>query len=153
MNSIFLCLAAILLISTSCKGQEENPVITIMGRVFCDTCSQGRFTNQSYFLPGVRVAIKCNTTAGGNTSTPATNGQTDSDGVFTITLPFSFDYEIEIHSCSAHLLHSYNASCNVPSIKTNTKLSMLSKVVNGYVYTAGSLSYRPAKVPLLCDQE
>lgn len=153
MNSIFLCLAAILLISTSCKGQEESPIITIVGRVFCDTCSQGRFTNQSYVLPGVRVAIKCNTTAGGNTSTPATNGQTERDGVFTITLPFSFDFEKEIYSCSAHLLRSSNASCNVPAIETNTKLSLLSKVYNGYVYTAGSLSYRPAKVPLLCDQE
>ncbi|KAF2283089.1 hypothetical protein GH714_043412 [Hevea brasiliensis] len=140
----------------SLLAQPANPTssISVVGVVYCDTCSTNTFSRYSYFLPGVDVHIQCKF----NENSPKTaeqinfsvNRTTDRYGTYNLEVP-----QIEgvdcvdgaaIESlCQASLINSSSSACDVPGLKTTTnEISVKSKQDNHCIYSLDALSYRPA---------
>ncbi|KAH7570539.1 hypothetical protein ACOSP7_018770 [Xanthoceras sorbifolium] len=130
--------------------------ITVVGVVFCDTCSTNTFSRHSYFLPGAEVEIQCKFQA----NSPKTNEQitfsvsrtTDNYGVYKLEIPHVDGVDcvdgMAIESlCQASLIGSSSSStCNVPGLKKATnEISVKSKQDSLCIYSLKALSYRPSK--------
>ncbi|KAK7272814.1 hypothetical protein RIF29_13854 [Crotalaria pallida] len=128
--------------------------ISVVGVVYCDTCSNNIFSKQSYFLPGVEVHIECKFRA----TTPKTSEQisfsvnrtTDQYGVYKLEIPSvdginCVDGSAIVSLCQASLIGSSSStSCNVPFLKSTTsEISVKSKQDNQCIYTLSALSYKP----------
>ncbi|XP_077228999.1 uncharacterized protein LOC143861913 [Tasmannia lanceolata] len=137
-------------------ANEPQPIskITVMGTVFCDTCSNNTFSRHSYFLPGVEVHVKCKFKANSTTKETVSfsaNRTTDRYGVYTFEVPHVDGFEcresLEIGSfCQASLLGSSSSLCNVPGLRGSTEhMAIKSKQANLCIYSLNALSYRPPK--------
>ncbi|KAH7846064.1 hypothetical protein Vadar_009316 [Vaccinium darrowii] len=130
-----------------------NPQITVMGFVYCDTCSNNTFSRHSYFLPGAEVRIDCKFKA----ISPRTieeiefsvNRTTDKYGVYKLEIPSvdgiecARDKAIE-SSCRASLMWSTSSSCNVPGYRTTSgEIAVKSRQGNLCIYSLTALNYRP----------
>lgn len=51
---LFVVVSSLLALSlpSEVEPRKVNPQITVMGIVYCDTCSNNTFSRHSYFLPG-----------------------------------------------------------------------------------------------------
>ncbi|KAK1552427.1 hypothetical protein Q3G72_016811 [Acer saccharum] len=141
----------------SAKAQSEIPTsrITVVGVVFCDTCSTNIFSRHSYFLPGADVQIQCKFEA----NSPKTNEHisfsvtrtTDSYGVYKLEIPHVDGVDcvdgMAIESlCQASLIGSTSSVCNVPGFKTATnEISVKSKQESLCIYSLKALTFRPSK--------
>ncbi|KAK3223729.1 hypothetical protein Dsin_010754 [Dipteronia sinensis] len=141
----------------SVKAQSAIPTsrITVVGVVFCDTCSTNVFSRHSYFLPGADVQIQCKFEA----NSPKTNEHisfsvtrtTDNYGVYKLEIPNVDGVDcvdgMAIESlCQASLIGSTSSVCNVPSIKTVTnEISVKSKQESLCIYSLKALTFRPSK--------
>ncbi|KAJ6307695.1 hypothetical protein OIU76_017482 [Salix suchowensis] len=135
----------------------KNPTsrITVVGVVYCDTCSTKAFSRHSYFLPGADVHIQCTFKA----NSPKTreniefsvNRTTDRYGVYKLEVPEVDGVDCEegfaIESvCQASLIGSSSRVCNVPGLTISTnEISVKSKQNNLCIYSLNALSYRPSK--------
>ncbi|GLJ44997.1 hypothetical protein SUGI_0947220 [Cryptomeria japonica] len=132
LESTLILLFSLALLKPQINGapqQKKSPSssITVVGRVFCKTCS----APQSYFIPGAQVGVAC--------SLGRKTGETDSRGMFRIGLPSDF----KIDNCTVHLLGSSLQSCNVPFLNSSSRLSIKSRLNGHFVYRAAPLSFRP----------
>ncbi|EXB40342.1 hypothetical protein L484_017484 [Morus notabilis] len=129
--------------------------ISVVGAVYCDTCSSNAFTRHSYFLPGVDVQIRCKFKVNSPKSTEqvnyAVNRTTDRYGVYKLDIP-SVDGVNCINGlalvsmCQANLIGSSSSACNVPSIRTaSNEISIKSEQDNLCIYSLNALSYKPSK--------
>ncbi|XP_058739198.1 pollen-specific protein-like At4g18596 [Vicia villosa] len=159
----FFLLLTSLLLSYPFVLIAQNPsnttTISVVGVVYCDTCSTGTFSKHSYFLSGVEVHIECRFRA----SSPRSNEQinfsvnrtTDRNGAYKLDIPSVDGDNCEssmdggnseiVTLCEASLIgtSSSSYSCNVPFLKS-TRNSEISKQDNNLcVYSLGSLSYKP----------
>ncbi|GLJ45005.1 hypothetical protein SUGI_0947320 [Cryptomeria japonica] len=150
MASTVFFLVYTLLISTSfCHGRQEKPsAVVVRGTVFCDTCSQNRLSDSSYFISGARVAVEC-TLNRRSRSSIRVEGESDEKGEFRIDVPSEF-----LSKCRVELISRPDDSeCNVPSISTPSKITLISAEEGVRTYSAGYLSYRPENVPTACMME
>ncbi|TKY64731.1 Pollen-specific protein [Spatholobus suberectus] len=170
----FLILILLLLFVTSlfsCPfvliAESPSPIISrisVVGAVYCDTCSTSTFSKQSYFLQGVEVHIQCRFRA----TSPKTNEQisfsvnrtTDQYGVYKLDIPSvdgvnCMDGSAIVSLCQATLIRSSTSTCNVPFLKSTTReISVKSKQDNLCVYTLSGLSYKPPqKNTTLCGDQ
>ncbi|CAJ1845567.1 unnamed protein product [Sphenostylis stenocarpa] len=137
-------------------AQSPTPIIShisVVGAVYCDTCSTSTFSKQSYFLQGVEVHIQCRFRA----TSPKTSEQisfsvnrtTDQYGVYKLEIPSvdgvnCMDGSAIVSLCQASLISSSTSTCNVPFLKSTTReISVKSKQDNLCVYTLSGLSYKP----------
>ncbi|KAI5600891.1 hypothetical protein BDE02_01G055400 [Populus trichocarpa] len=134
-----------------------NPTsrISVVGVVYCDTCSTNTFSRHSYFLPGADVHIQCIF----NANSPKTrekiefsvNRTTDRYGIYKLEVPEVDGVDCEegfaIESvCQASLIGSSSRVCNVPGLRISTnEISVKSKQNNLCIYSLNALSYRPSK--------
>ncbi|KAK2636855.1 hypothetical protein Ddye_031647 [Dipteronia dyeriana] len=141
----------------SVKAQSAIPTsrITVVGVVFCDTCSTNIFSRHSYFLPGADVQIQCKFEA----NSPKTNEHisfsvtrtTDNYGVYKLEIPHVDGVDcvdgMAIESlCQASLIGSTSSVCNVPGLKTATnEISVKSKQESLCIYSLKALTFRPSK--------
>ncbi|XP_012085742.2 leucine-rich repeat extensin-like protein 3 [Jatropha curcas] len=155
--TIFLLLATFFASLFSVLAQSENPIssISVVGVVYCDTCSTNSFSRNSYFLPGVDVHIRCTFKA----TSPKTaeqinfsvNRTTDKYGIYKLEIPHVDGVDCVDGSsietlCQASLIESSSSACNVPGLKTTTnEVSVKSKQDNHCIYSLNALSYRPVK--------
>ncbi|BAT82936.1 hypothetical protein VIGAN_04002200 [Vigna angularis var. angularis] len=148
-------------------AQTPSPIIshiTVVGAVYCDTCSISTFSKQSYFLQGVEVHIQCRFRA----TSPKTNDQisfsvnrtTDQNGVYKLEIPSvdgvnCMDGSAIVSLCQASLISSSTSTCNVPMLKSTTReISVKSKQDNMCVYTLSGLSFKPPqKNSTLCGHQ
>ncbi|XP_010419879.1 PREDICTED: uncharacterized protein LOC104705560 [Camelina sativa] len=143
---------------------DPSSRITVVGVVYCDTCSINTFSRQSYFLQGVEVHVTCRFKA----SSPKTaeevnisvNRTTDRSGVYKLEIPHVDGIDcvdgIAIASqCSAKLLKTSsdnNGGCSIPVFQTATnEVSIKSKQDRVCIYSLSALSYKPShKNTTLC---
>ncbi|KAK7374970.1 hypothetical protein VNO80_08413 [Phaseolus coccineus] len=148
-------------------AQSPTPIIShisVVGAVYCDTCSTSTFSKESYFLQGVEVHIQCRFRA----TSPKTSEQisfsvnrsTDQYGVYKLEIPAvdgvnCMDGSAIVSLCQASLISSSTSSCNVPFLKSTTRqISVKSKQDNLCVYTLSGLSYKPPqKNTTLCGHQ
>ncbi|XP_022934369.1 major pollen allergen Ole e 1-like [Cucurbita moschata] len=135
--------------------------ITVMGLVYCDTCSNNSFSKHSYFLPGAEVRIDCKLKA----ETPRTaeqiafsvNRTTNKNGVYKLEIPSMDGIRCAEDSsmvsfCQASLMGSSSSACNVPGYKTTSgEISIKSRQSNVCIYSLNPLNYRPStRDDILC---
>ncbi|KAJ4824539.1 hypothetical protein Tsubulata_011035 [Turnera subulata] len=138
-------------------ANAANPTsrITVVGVVFCDTCSTNSFSKHSYFLPGVDVHIQCmfkaNSPKTAEQITFSVNRTTDRYGIYKLQVPEVDGVDcvdgLAIESvCQARLIGSSSPACNSPGLKTSTsEITVKSKQDNLCIYSLSALSYRPSK--------
>ncbi|XP_010530959.1 PREDICTED: uncharacterized protein LOC104807398 [Tarenaya hassleriana] len=156
-----------LLILASCLTQEASsrrpPVgrsdlssrITVVGVVYCDTCSSNTFSRQSYFLQGVEVHVSCKFKANSPETAEemniSVNRTTNRSGVYKVEIPHVDGVDcvdgIAIASqCQARLLGTSDRACNIPVFQTSTnEISVKSKQDKLCIYSLTALSYKPSK--------
>ncbi|KAJ6712974.1 POLLEN OLE E 1 ALLERGEN AND EXTENSIN FAMILY PROTEIN [Salix purpurea] len=156
--TILVFLAALLALPLALIAHPaNNPTsrITVVGVVYCDTCSTKAFSRHSYFLPGADVHVQCTFKA----NSPKTreniefsvNRTTDRYGVYKLEVPEVDGVDCEegfaIESvCQASLIGSSSRVCNVPGLTISTnEISVKSKQNNLCIYSLNALSYRPSK--------
>ncbi|KAJ0039309.1 hypothetical protein Pint_23773 [Pistacia integerrima] len=157
-DHIFFVLLAILFIhplSASRKPAIPTSRITVVGAVFCDTCSTNSFSKHSYFLPGVDVHIQCKFKANSPKTTEqiafSVNRTTDKYGVYKLEIPHVDGVDcvdgMAIESlCQANLIGSSSSACNVPgSSMAANEISVKSKQDSLCIYSLKALSYKPFK--------
>ncbi|KAF8082825.1 hypothetical protein N665_0806s0007 [Sinapis alba] len=138
--------------------------ITVVGVVYCDTCSSNTFSRQSYFLQGVDVHVSCRFKASSPKTTEevniSVNRTTNRSGVYKLEIPHVDGIDcvdgIAIASqCSAKLLSpsDINIGCNIPVFQTATnEVSIKSKQDRVCIYSLSALSYKPShKNTTLCS--
>ncbi|KFK25544.1 hypothetical protein AALP_AA8G128700 [Arabis alpina] len=143
---------------------DPSSSITVVGVVYCDTCSINTFSKQSYFLPGVEVHVTCRFKA----SSPKTseevnisvNRTTNRNGVYNLEIPHvdgldCVDGIAVASQCSAKLIKTSdnnNLGCNIPVFQTATnEVSIKSKQDRLCIYSLSALSYKPShKNTTLC---
>ncbi|AED91856.1 putative protein [Arabidopsis thaliana] len=135
---------------------DPSSRITVVGVVYCDTCSINTFSRQSYFLQGVEVHVTCRFKA----SSPKTaeevnisvNRTTNRSGVYKLEIPHVDGIDcvdgIAISSqCSAKILKTSsddNGGCSIPVFQTATnEVSIKSKQDRVCIYSLSALSYKP----------
>ncbi|WCJ38816.1 Pollen Ole e 1 allergen and extensin family protein [Euphorbia peplus] len=142
--------------------------ISVVGVVYCDTCSAKSFSKHSYFLPGVDVHIQCKFKA----NSPRTSEQID----FTVnrTTDNHGTYKLELSNldgvdcidtsssttsissiCQATIIKSSNSVCEIPSItSTSDQITIKSKQENHCIYSLNALSYQPRTINnSLCNSQ
>ncbi|OAY32296.1 major pollen allergen Lig v 1 [Manihot esculenta] len=141
----------------SLLAQPANPTssISVVGVVYCDTCSTNIFSRHSYFLPGVDVHVQCKFKA----ESPKTaeqinfsvNRTTDRYGIYKLEVPQVEGVDCVDGSaieslCQASVISSSSSACDVPGLKTTAnEVSVKSKQDNHCIYSLNALSFRPAK--------
>eukprot|EP00249_Psilotum_nudum_P028967 c39016_g1_i1 orf=1-621(-) len=143
----FLSLA-LLCINVAVASIDAATPLVVKGRVYCDVCASGYFTKSSSYIEGAQVAVECTSKDG--IPTLSTQGKTDSDGVFEITL--HGDHENEL--CAARLVHSPSESCNVLTDRAVAPVHLIRNAglaVN--VITTGPFSYKPQEPVSACRSE
>ncbi|KAJ9176136.1 hypothetical protein P3X46_011481 [Hevea brasiliensis] len=138
-------------------AQPVNPTsrISVVGVVYCDTCSTNSFSRHSYFLPGVDVHIQCSFKANSPKTAEqinfSVNRTTDRYGIYKLEIPQVEGVDCVDGSaieslCHASLIKSSSSGCDVPGLKTTTnEITVKSKQDNHCIYSLNSLSYKPAK--------
>ncbi|KAI7745265.1 hypothetical protein M8C21_017327 [Ambrosia artemisiifolia] len=144
--------------------EASRPIIshiTVMGMVYCDTCSTNSFNNQTYLLSGADVRIDCKF----NAASPRTaeqisfsvNRTTNHYGVYSLDIPsvdgiYCASDAAVLNTCRATLVRSGLPECDVPGfITTSDEFSIKSKQANVCVYSMFALSFRPSKKdPAIC---
>ncbi|MBA0711730.1 hypothetical protein Golax_010880, partial [Gossypium laxum] len=122
---LLLLLASSFMHLFSATAQPPNPIsrITVVGVVFCDSCSSNTFSRHSYFLPGVEVNIECKFKAQSPKTTEqmsvSVNRTTDKYGVYKLEIPHVDGVDcvegLAIESlCQASLVGSKSKACDVP---------------------------------------
>ncbi|CAJ2668783.1 uncharacterized protein LOC123890791 isoform X2 [Trifolium pratense] len=135
------------------QSPTTTTTISVVGFVYCDTCSTGTFSKHSYFLPDCRFRA----------TSPKTNEQisfsvnrtTDREGAYKLDVASVDGINCEsgveddnsqiVSLCEASLIgtSSSSYSCNVPFLKS-TRSSEVSKEENNLcIYSLGALSYKP----------
>ncbi|KAJ7957513.1 Pollen Ole e 1 allergen/extensin [Quillaja saponaria] len=153
---IFLLLSFLLCYPHALIAQSPTASqISVVGAVYCDTCSTNSFSKQSYFLPGVDVHIQCKFNAYSPKTTEqinfSVNGTTDKYGVYKLDIPSvdgvnCVDGLVMETMCQATLMRSSSPTCNVPSLQsTSNEISIKSKQDNICIYSLNALSFRPNK--------
>jgi len=125
--------------------------VVVTGNVFCDTCLEGRRSENGYVISGASVAVECRL----NRKTMITvsiRGETDEKGEFKVELPLNiFESADQLSMCSVKLLKSTDKSCRIPSKSAPASSLTLQSFVNGILtYSAGSFSYRHETAPGSC---
>ncbi|KAM7267734.1 hypothetical protein ACFE04_009900 [Oxalis oulophora] len=139
---------------------SPNAMISVMGFVYCDTCSNNTFSKHSYFLPGAKVAVECQFGAVSSKSNEkisfSVNRTTNKHGMYKMEIP-SLDgivcTEAAITSyCQAKLIGSSSSACNVPGHKTTTdQFAIKSKEDNLCIYSFSAMNFKPSKLDIsLC---
>ncbi|KAL3829461.1 hypothetical protein ACJIZ3_018263 [Penstemon smallii] len=136
------------------KKSNSNPQITVMGMVYCDTCSNNSFSRHSYFLPGVEVRIDCIFKAISPRTTEqisfSVNRTTNKYGIYKLEVPSVDGVQCARdkavgNSCRASLIGTSSSSCNSPGFRTTAdEISVKSKQANMCIYSLNALSYRPS---------
>ncbi|PPD85625.1 hypothetical protein GOBAR_DD17441 [Gossypium barbadense] len=154
---LLLLLASSFMHLFSATAQPPNPIsrITVVGVVFCDSCSSNTLSRHSYFLPGAEVNIECKFKAQSPKTTEqmsvSVNRTTDKYGVYKLEIPHVDGVDcvegLAIESlCQASLVGSKSKACDVPGLKTSTnQITVKSKQDNLCIYSLNALSYRPSK--------
>ncbi|CAK9317724.1 unnamed protein product [Citrullus colocynthis] len=135
--------------------------ITVMGLVYCDTCSNNTFSKHSYFLSGAEVRIDCKFKA----ETPRTaeqiafsvNRTTNKYGIYKLEIPSvdgirCAEDSAMVSFCQASLMGSPSSSCDVPGYRsTSGEISIKSRQSNICIYSLNPLNYRPStRDDILC---
>ncbi|KAF7130505.1 hypothetical protein RHSIM_Rhsim10G0004200 [Rhododendron simsii] len=154
---LFVVVSSLLALSlpSEVEPRKVNPQITVMGIVYCDTCSNNTFSRHSYFLPGAEVRIDCKFKAISPRTTEeiefSVNRTTDKYGVYKLEIPSvdgiecARDEAIE-SSCRASLMWSTSSSCNVPGYRTTSgEIAVKSRRANLCIYSLSALNYRPSR--------
>ncbi|KAL8233924.1 hypothetical protein R6Q59_020024 [Mikania micrantha] len=139
------------------------PQISVMGMVYCDTCSINSFNNHTFFLSGADVRIDCKF----NAASPRTaeqisfsvNRTTNRYGVYRLDIPsvdgiYCARDAAVLNRCRATLIRSSYPGCNVPGFTTTSdEFSIKAKEANVCIYSMFSLSFRPSKKdPAICGK-
>ncbi|KAJ4711457.1 Pollen Ole e 1 allergen/extensin [Melia azedarach] len=153
--SVLLAFLFVLRLSAIAEPTTPTSRITVVGVVFCDTCSTNAFSRHSYFLPGADVHIQCkfkaNSPKTAEQITFSVNRTTDKYGVYKLEIPHVDGVDcvdgMAIESlCQASLIGSSSSACNVPGLKTATnEISVKSKQDSLCIYSLKALSYRPSE--------
>nr|XP_043617423.1 pollen-specific protein C13-like [Erigeron canadensis] len=134
------------------------PHISVMGMVFCDTCSNNSFNTHTYLLSGAEVRIDCKFMAVSPRTAEqisfSVNRTTDWYGVYKFDIPsvdgiYCAREAAVLNTCRATLIRSSSPTCNVPGfITTSDEFSLKSEQTNECIYSMYSLSFRPSKIDL-----
>ncbi|XAR52030.1 hypothetical protein NMG60_11006871 [Bertholletia excelsa] len=163
VTTLFILSSSLILsIHSPVEAAKVNPQITVMGIVYCDTCSNNTFSRHSYFMPGVEVRLDCTFKAHSRRTTEqvsfSVNRTTDKYGIYRLRVPSvdgiqcARDKAME-SSCRANLISSSSSSCNVPGHTTTTdEIEVKSSRANLCIYSLSALSYRPSQIDItLCQ--
>nr|ABO43960.1 unknown [Euphorbia pulcherrima] len=164
---IFLFLLATLLanpFSLLAHKPHISSRISVVGGVYCDTCSTKSFSKHSYFLPGVDVHIQCKFEA--NSARTAeqinftVNRTTDKYGIYKLEIGNvdgidCVDSTGIAFLCQATVLNNSNSACKVPQLRTTSdQITVKSKQDNHCIYSLNALSYKPRTInDSLCSQK
>ncbi|KAH7516768.1 uncharacterized protein LOC107417630 [Ziziphus jujuba] len=142
-------------VATSARSAKGNAKITVVGAVYCDTCSANAFSRHSYFLPGADVQIQCKFKANTPETTEqmnfAVNRTTDKHGVYKLDIPSVDGVNCIkglalVSMCHATLIRSSSSACNFPALRTaSDEISVKSEQDNLCIYSLNAMSFRPTK--------
>ncbi|KAI3784619.1 hypothetical protein L1987_43721 [Smallanthus sonchifolius] len=155
-TTIFLLFSSFSLFLQLEASRPINPHISVMGKVFCDTCANKSYSH-TYLLSGAEVRIDCKF----NAVSPRTaeqisfsiNRTTNRYGVYRLDIRVPSvdgvycDRDAAVlNMCRASLIRSTSASCDVPGLTTTSdQFSLVSKWDNACVYTMFALSFGSSK--------
>ncbi|KAH7683258.1 Zinc finger RING/FYVE/PHD-type protein [Dioscorea alata] len=154
---LFPFIASLLFTNTLSIQSHSKPFsnITVIGTVFCDTCSSNNFSTHSYFLQGVKVLLDCNFRVNSTSKEEISIRvirSTDEHGVYRLDIPPVDGFECregrQMQSfCHASLIESSSSSlCNLPNLRSSTEhLGLMCRDASACLYNLNALSFRPAK--------
>ncbi|KAL1809665.1 hypothetical protein ACET3Z_026655 [Daucus carota] len=132
--------------------KTQHPSATIVGTVYCDTCSQNHFSKTNHFISGALVAVECD----GTDSSPKIRKEvkTNKHGKFSVNLPFLVaKHAKNVEKCSVNLVRSNDANCAVASTATASSLHLKSIKARTQIFSAGFLTFKPLTQPSICNQK
>ncbi|KAK1364095.1 Pollen Ole e 1 allergen and extensin [Heracleum sosnowskyi] len=129
--------------------KTQLPSATVVGTVYCHTCSQNDFSQFNHFISGALVAVECD----GTDSSPRFRKEvrTNKHGKFRVNLPFFVTKHVK--KCSVNLVRSNDANCAVASTATTSSLHLKSTRARTHIFSAGFLTFKPLKQPNICNQK
>ncbi|MED6207224.1 hypothetical protein PIB30_033818 [Stylosanthes scabra] len=134
-------------------GHDKKPSsAVVVGTVYCDTCFQQDFSMGSHFISGASVAVECKD----GISKPKFRKEvkTNDAGEFRVELPFSVSKHVRrIKGCSVKLVSSSEPYCAVASAATSSSIRLKSRKQGLHIFSAGYFSFKPLKLPNLCNQK
>ncbi|KAK1319645.1 hypothetical protein QJS10_CPB04g00176 [Acorus calamus] len=159
MSSMNLCILFVLLsalfVGSLSVETNHRPIsnITVIGTVYCDTCSNNSFSNHSYFLQGVEVGVNCRfrNPKSRRKISFTVRRTTDIYGAYNLQIPAPHRFRCrEGHEtkpiCRARLLRNPSSLCNLPSLRISSEhLAIRVKKPALCIYNLNALSYRPSK--------
>ncbi|KAG4139339.1 hypothetical protein ERO13_D07G186300v2 [Gossypium hirsutum] len=122
------------------------------GTVYCDICFQQDFSKAHHFISGASVAVECKD--GDSRPSFRQVAKTNEQGEFKVRLPFSVTKHVKkVKGCSVKLVRSSEPYCAVASSSTSSSLHLKSTKQGTKVFSAGFLSFKPLKLPNLCNKK
>ncbi|XP_020259482.1 uncharacterized protein LOC109835924 [Asparagus officinalis] len=144
---LFIFLSFSLLVDS--KPTSNNVTVTVIGSVFCDSCSDNAFSKRSYFLEGARVQIQCSFKA--NSMFIAANTTTDQYGVYKLNIPRLTGFrcrqgQVKKSQCQAVLIESPSSFCNVMGIRrSTTQITIKPRKSRLCILNLNTMNYKPPK--------
>ncbi|CAL5186066.1 unnamed protein product [Lathyrus oleraceus] len=132
-------------------NKKLHPSPSVVGTVFCDTCFQQTFSQESRFISGASIAVECK--LGKTKQRFYKEVKTNEQGEFKVKLPFLVRKNVKrIKGCNFKLLSSNEPNCAIASTSTSFSLTLKKKLQDEHIFSAGFFSFKPIKKPKFCDQ-
>ncbi|XP_058755451.1 formin-like protein 20 [Vicia villosa] len=133
------------------ENKKLHPSPVVVGTVFCDTCFQQTFSQESRFISGASIAVECK--LGKTKQRFYKEVKTNEQGEFKVKLPFLVRKNVKrLKGCNFKLLSSNVPNCAIASTSTSFSPSLKKKMQDEHIFSAGFFSFKPIKKPKFCDQ-
>ncbi|XP_004507286.1 uncharacterized protein [Cicer arietinum] len=128
------------------------PSSFVVGTIYCDTCSQQAFSQESHFISGASIAIECKMEK--TKQIFYEEVKTNEHGEFKVKLPFIVKKHVKrIKGCNFKLISSNEPHCSIASTSTSFSLSLKKKMQKEHIFSAGIFSFKPIKNPKFCNKK
>ncbi|KAL8117285.1 uncharacterized protein LOC141661870 [Apium graveolens] len=125
---------------------------SVVGTVYCHTCSQNDFSEFNRFISGALVAVECDGTQ--PSSRFRKEVKTNKHGQFKVKLPFSVTKHVKnIKKCSVNLISSNDANCAVASTARTSSFRLKTIQARTCIFSAGFLTFKPLTQPNICNKK
>ncbi|XP_078164945.1 uncharacterized protein LOC144559714 isoform X2 [Carex rostrata] len=141
------------------KHSAVLPSTLVTGNVYCDTCSEQQSNKLGHFITGASIQVEC--TDESKHIAFRKTAITNPKGLFKFNIPPEVhkNTQSSIKNCTIDLHKTSHATtfCDaVASVSTTSALELRLKSTRKdgmKVYSAGTVTFKPQKKPVICDEQ